>query len=340
LKSRLARANSKGKHLKALALLSGGLDSALAAALLTKEGVDVEAVFFHHPFYPSKSKSRLQAEDVAESLNIRLKTIKLEELIEVVKKPKHGYGRGLNPCIDCRIFMLKKAKKHAKKISASLIITGEVLDERPMSQHRRALDLIEKESGLEGRILRPLSAKLLPETEAERRGLIDRDKMLDIRGRPRRRQLEMAKDLSIMGYASPAGGCLLTEKPFVKKLKDLFKNTENVTARNIELLKTGRHFRKGRNKIVVGRDEDENTKLLNMKGNRDYYFEVPECGSPTTLLLGPKSKEAIETAASLTAYYSDNKNDQTIVAYGIKRLDKTIDVHRISEEEINKLRVA
>jgi tRNA U34 2-thiouridine synthase MnmA/TrmU len=340
LKSRPSRAHSKGKHLKALALLSGGLDSALAAALLTKEGADIEGVFFHHPFYPSKSKSRFQAEDVAESLNIRLKTIEVEELIEVVKKPKHGYGRGLNPCIDCRIFMLKKAKKHAKKIGASLIITGEVLDERPMSQHRRALDLIERESGLEGRILRPLSAKLLPETEAERSGLIDRDKMLDIRGRPRRRQLELAKDLGITGYASPAGGCLLTEKHFVKKLRDLFKHTENVKARNIELLKAGRHFRKGRNKIVVGRDEDENTKLLNMKGNGDYCFEVPECGSPTTLLLGPKSKEAIETAASLTAYYSDNKNDQTIVAYGIKRLDKTINVHRISEEEINKLRVA
>ena len=329
------------KRKKALALLSGGLDSTLAVALLIKQGVDVEGVFFSSPFCQCNRKGSCQVIDVAKALGIRLKMItKGEEYIEVVRKPKHGYGKGMNPCIDCRIFMLRKAKEYAKEIGASLFITGEVLGERPMSQHRRALDLIEKESGLEGRILRPLSAKLLPETEAEKNGLVDRDQLLDISGRSRKRQIELAKNLELKGYSCPAGGCLLTDKHFARRLKDLFKNMEKVTVQDIELLKIGRHFRVGPNKIVVGRDEDENQKLMALKREGDYYFEVPECGSPITLLVGPKSEKAIMTAATLTLHYSDCKDDQPLIMYGEQRLDSTISVNQISKNEVDKLLLA
>lgn len=325
---------------KALALLSGGLDSTLAVALLIKQGVDVEGVFFSSPFCQCNRKGSCQVISVAEVLGIRLKMLrKDEEYIEVVRKPKHGYGKGMNPCIDCRIFMLRKAEEYAREIGASLFITGEVLGERPMSQHRRALDMIDKEAGLEGRILRPLSAKLLPETEAEKNGLVDRNQLLDISGRSRRRQIELAKNLELKGYSCPAGGCLLTDKHFVRRLKDLFKNMEKVTVQDIELLRIGRHFRVGPSKIVVGRDEDENKRLLDLKKESDYYFEVPECGSPITLLVGPKSEEAIMTAATLTLHYSDCRGNQTLVTYGKQNLDSAINVNQISKDEVDKLRV-
>ncbi len=326
---------------KALALLSGGLDSTLAVALLTKQDIDVEGIFFSSPFCKCNRKGSCQAVDVARALGIRLKMItKDEEYLEVVRKPKHGYGKGMNPCIDCRIFMLRKAKEYADEMGASLIVTGEVLDERPMSQHRRALDLIEKESGLTGRILRPLSAKLLPETEAEKSGLVNRDQLLDISGRSRKRQIELAKNFNITGYACPAGGCLLTDPPFARRLKDLFKNTKKVTMRDIELLKVGRHFRRGSSKIIVGRDEDENKRLLTLKREDDYFFEIQGSGSPITLLQSPVSQGAIETAAALTLYYSDCKESRGVVTYGKERLDRNISIFFISKEEVDRLRIS
>jgi len=302
--------------MKTLALLSGGLDSILAVKLMLDQDINVVAISFITPFHISEKK---WVDEITKKFKIPLKTVKLgEDYLKIIMKPKFGYGRHMNPCIDCRIFMLKKAKAYAKKINASFIVTGEVLGERPMTQTREALDIIEKEAGLRGKILRPLSAKLLPKTEAERKGWVNREKLLDIRGRSRKRQIGLAEKYRIKEYPSPAGGCLLTYKEFAEKVMDLFKHKKKIKMKDILLLKIGRHFRFGKNKIIVGRNEDENNQLLKIKDASDYYFEVPDCGSPITLLQGPKIKKAIERAAVLTARYSDSKKKKIIVRFGKK----------------------
>jgi tRNA U34 2-thiouridine synthase MnmA/TrmU len=235
--------------------------------------------------------------------------------------------------------MLKKAKEYARQIGAAFIITGEVLDERPMSQHMKALKIIEEESSLKGKLLRPLSAKLLPKTEAENKGLVDRGKLLDIRGRSRKRQIALAKAFGITEYQSPAGGCLLTYKEFSAKLRDLFQHKKRFSLADVELLKVGRHFRLSENKIIVGRNREENMAFLRLKAQNDYFFEAQGCGSPITLLQGPKTRQAIEKAARLTAYYSDQKKGKVHVKYGREKLEKSIFVEIPSKEEVEQLRI-
>lgn len=327
------------KKTKALGLLSGGLDSTLAVKLLLDQGIDVEAINFVSPFCLC-GKGGCGASGVAKEFGIPLKVVSVgEEYLNVVRAPKHGYGRNMNPCIDCRIFMLKRAKKYAREIGASFIFTGEVLNERPMSQHLRALETIEKEAGLKGKILRPLSSKLLPETMAERRRLVDRQKLSDIRGRSRKKQFELAKKYNIVDYPCPAGGCLLTYKEFADKLRDLLKHRKRVSLKDIALLKSGRHFRFMKNKIIVGRNEAENRTLLQLKAPNDYRFEVPDCGSPTTILQGSKTMKAIKKAAGLTAYYSDNEAEMILVKYGPSDFVKSITVSAPTQSEVEKLRV-
>ena len=215
------------KRRRAIALLSGGLDSTLAAKLVIDQGIAVEAISFLSPFSTCSSREDCAAVSAASRLGARLKLVDLEdEYFETVKNPKHGYGKNLNPCIDCKIFMLKKAREYAEVVQADFIVTGEVLDQRPMSQHLKALNLIEREAGLEGKLLRPLSARLLPETEAEKKGWVNRNLLLDFRGRARRRQMDLAEALGIVDYPSPAGGCLLTEPLFCARLKDLLEHGE------------------------------------------------------------------------------------------------------------------
>jgi tRNA-specific 2-thiouridylase len=327
------------KGTKALALLSGGLDSTLAVRLIQEQGLDVEAVNFVSPFCLCKS-SGCGASGIAKKLGISLRVINVgEDYLKIIRKPKHGYGKNMNPCIDCRIFMLKKAKKYAQETGASFIFTGEVLDERPMSQHFQALKLIERDAGLEGEILRPLSARLLPETRIEKEGIVDRKKLMDIHGRSRKRQIELAREFIIRDYACPAGGCLLTYKEFAAKVRDLFAHKRNASLRDVALLKLGRHFRFERNKIIVGRNESENKVLVQTKLPTDYQLEVPGCGSPITILQGPKSRSAVEKAAELTAHYSDATGATVPVKYGKNTLNRTIRVPQISKEEVEKLRV-
>jgi len=330
---------SKGKRTKAVALLSGGLDSTLAVKLVLDQGIDVEAVNFVSPFCLCR-KGGCGALEVAKNLNIPLKTITVgEEYLRIVRKPKFGYGKNMNPCIDCRIFMLKKAKKYAEEMGASFIFTGEVLGQRPMSQHRKTLGIIEKEAGLKGKILRPLSAKLLPPTEVEKKGLINRETLLGIEGRSRKKQIRLAQELKVTEYSCPGGGCLLTYREFTSKLKDLFEHKKRISLKDVRLLKVGRHFRFGKNKIIVGRNEAENGLLLQMKMTNDYCFEAQDTGSPITLLQGPKTRTAVKRAAELTAYYSDRKQSVVLVKFGKGELDKSLRTPILSREKVEELRI-
>jgi tRNA-specific 2-thiouridylase len=325
--------------MKALALLSGGLDSILATKLVLDQGIEVIAVTFILPVvvekvdYAGKTVERFGIPQIRVEMG--------DDYLEVIRNPKYGYGSGMNPCIDCRIYMLREAKRIANEIGAKFIVTGDVLGERPMSQYRKALLLEEEEAGLEGLILRPLSAKLLPETIPEREGWVDRSALLAISGKSRKPQIALAEQFGLQdAYPSPAGGCLLTHKEFASKVKDLFEHEENVTTRDIELLRIGRHFRAASSKIVVGRNEAENELLLELKNPGDYAFEVPGYGSPITILEQSREKEAIELAAKLTARYSDAaRGEEVLVEYWNAEGKASIVVSPLSDDEVEQLRI-
>lgn len=308
--------------MKALALLSGGLDSTLAVRLMLDQGIEVEALKFTSPFCQCDHGGKCFSAEAARELNIPIKTMfKGDDYLEIVMHPKHGHGTGINPCIDCRIFMLKKAKEYAETSGAQFIFTGEVLGQRPMSQHRRALEIIEKESGLEGKLLRPLCAKHLPESEAEKNGWVDRKRLLDISGRSRKLQFEMAKNFNITSFSCPAGGCLLTDKNFSRRMRDFIDHSDSIAMKDVAILKIGRHFRYNDSKIIVGRNEIENGTLIRVKNGPDLMFVAQECGSPTTILQGNNSEEAVRMAAIMTAAYSDAPVGEVTVLFGQKEGD-------------------
>jgi tRNA-specific 2-thiouridylase len=325
--------------MKALTLLSGGLDSILATKLILDQGIEVVAVHFILPVVAEKED---YAEKTVKHFGIPLMSVEVgDEYLDVLRNPKYGYGSGMNPCIDCRIYMLREAKKLAQEIGAEFIVTGDVLGERPMSQYRKALNTEEEEAGLEGLILRPLSAKLMPETIPEREGWVDRSTLLAISGKGRKPQIALAEKFGLQDvYPTPSGGCLLTHKEFAAKVKDLFEHEEKVTKRDIALLRIGRHFRFTSSKIIVGRNEAENKYLLDAKNPEDYAFEVPGCGSPITILEGSQDPEAIELAARLTARYSDASKEKEIrVEYWNEGAKRILAVLPLDETEVNRLRV-
>lgn len=324
----------KERRRRTLALLSGGLDSTLAVWLILKQGIEVVGVNFTTPFFSPK-----KAIESAKFLNIPLEIIDItDEYLNILKNPKYGYGKNLNPCIDCHAFMIKKTLELMKKYSADFIITGEVLGERPMSQNKNSLNIVTKYSGAEDYILRPLSAKLLPPTKPEREGWVDREKLLDIQGRSRERQLELAKEMGLENIPTPAGGCLLTEPIFSKKLLDLLKNKEDITRRDLELLKIGRHFRLPSNvKVIVGRNKDENEKLLNYFGEKDTLFKAED---PSAVVLVPdiiiEDEENKNLIAKISAYYSDHRKEPEIpVLYKTFLREEVIIVKDLSKEDLN-----
>jgi tRNA U34 2-thiouridine synthase MnmA/TrmU len=229
-----------------------------------------------------------------------------EEFLQVLKNPRHGFGANLNPCIDCKILMLSKAREMLPKWGANFVITGEVLGQRPMSQNRATLQVIEKGCGLSGYLLRPLSAKLLDETIPEKELWVRRDELLGLSGRSRKPQIELAKDLGIADYQQPAGGCLLTDPGFSQRMRELLRH-EGLTLENIELLKIGRHFRlSDRTKLVVGRNEKENAALLGLRQERDCVFMPPEdMAGPTGLGRGVFSAELLKLSCAILARYCD-----------------------------------
>jgi tRNA-uridine 2-sulfurtransferase len=327
-------------HVKALSLFSGGLDSILATELIRKQGIEVIAFNVKTPFGIPKKNGSSEATQGADQLKVPLKVLCVnQDYLRMLRNPKHGYGKNLNPCVDCKIFILKKAKQYAKEIGADFLFTGEVLGERPMSQHGPALKTIAQEAGLQGKLLRPLSAKLLSETVAEKKGLVDRNRLLCIQGRSRKPQFELAREYGITTFPSPAGGCLLTCEEYSKKLRDLFENKKRISTSDITLLRVGRHFRFGKNKIIVGRNEGENKFLVANKLPADYTFELLDVMGPTCLLQGPKTKAAIAIAAKLTASYSDVKSSEATVKYGKETPKRAVTVALPQKTEVERLRV-
>jgi tRNA-specific 2-thiouridylase len=290
----------------AVGLVSGGLDSALAAKLVLEQGITVIGYNLRTPFLAEAHQAVVRM--LAENLGIELVVEDAgEDYVELVRSPRFGRGAALNPCVDCHVYMLRRAGALMRERGAAFCFTGEVLGQRPMSQRRRQLDLIEREAGLEGKLLRPLSAKLLPPTRPEEEGLVDRSRFLALRGRTRRPQLALAKAYGVAGYSSPAGGCLLTDKNFAARLADAFAHGE-YGVDDINLLKIGRHFRLPSGaKAIVGRNEGENEKILEYLGDAGAAFEVVGVGSPVTLLR-PAREEDWPAAAALTLRYSDARD--------------------------------
>jgi tRNA-uridine 2-sulfurtransferase len=306
---------AEDKKPKAVALLSGGLDSSLAVRMMLQQGIDIEAVAIKTPFcdFDCGKGCGHRVKEVADELGIKLNTVYFgEEYLRMLKNPKHGYGSGMNPCIDCRGMMYNAAKEHMKRTSADFVITGEVLFQRPMSQNNRALHIIEKETGMECKVLRPLSAKHLPPTEAENMGLIKREKMGDIKGRSRKGQLALAKQFEISEPPNAAGGCLLTDPGFSKRVKDIMDHCDDIpTLNDIELLKVGRHFRISRDaKFVVGRNKDENEVIKALATNGDLIMEVMDYVGPTCILRCKNYDDSLlAKCAAIAARYSDAPRD-------------------------------
>jgi len=290
---------------KAIGLISGGLDSLLAARILKDQGIELQGLSFETPFFGPGRARRIAAQ-----LGIPFTVMEIsEEHLRIVKDPPHGYGSAMNPCIDCHALMIGKAGEMMEEKGYDFIFTGEILNQRPMSQNRQSLLLVARLSGYSDFLLRPLSAKLLPETRVEREGIVDRNRMLDIQGRSRKRQLALAQDYGLVEFGAPAGGCLLTEQDFSVKLRELF-GAGNFALRDVRLLKLGRHFRIGSVKIVVGRNEEENQKIKEMRGEGDVLLSAEHFPGPVALVCGAATEEILRQAAGICAAFSDAQREE------------------------------
>lgn len=315
--------------MKALSLFSGGLDSILAVKLIEEQGIDVVGIVFETPFFPSQ-----KAVQSAQNIELPIKIVDItDSLFKIVLSPKHGYGKGLNPCIDCHILMFKTAGDMLEKEGAAFIVSGEVLGQRPMSQNLRSLSFIAHNSGFEELILRPLSAKRFPESLAEREGWVVRERLLGISGRSRKPQIELARKFGIKNYPNPAGGCLLTDETFSRRLKDLISFNPRFSRREVELLKWGRHFRINKKaKIVVGRNQGENKAITSLMAEGDTFLSVEEIPGPVVLVTGKILPEELDEVASVAVSYSDAKIGQR-VAVSLKRDSKSWTVIAMGREK-------
>jgi tRNA U34 2-thiouridine synthase MnmA/TrmU len=300
---------------KAIGCISGGLDSTLAVALMKRQGIEVVAMHVLHLWHPLPASpgETPPAIRVATAMGVRAVLIDAEEAdLDMVQHPAHGLGKRMNPCIDCRIWALRKAKELMEAEGAVCVFTGEVIGQRPMSQNRGAMNLIEREAGLEDLLLRPLSALHLPPTRAEREGLVDRSKLKGIIGRSRKEQMALAAELGITDYPSPAGGCLVTDPAFSFRLKELMRHSKPTVA-DVQLLKVGRHFRLADGTLLaMGRFEKDNALLERLFQAGDVRIEAEGVAGPTTLLRGAASPENIALAASLTLRYIKGSAGKTI----------------------------
>jgi len=340
--------------IKAVALVSGGLDSALAVAVVKRLGVDVLALHAAIGYSPGFMRAEIAGEkpaDLAAAEAMRMSAafgvpVRVLDLVEeyfgVLLHPRHGYGANVNPCIDCHLFMIRKAKETMEREGAQFVFTGEVLGQRPMSQNYKALELIDRESGLEGLLVRPLSAKLLPETLAEKNGWIKRDGLLDIQGRSRRRQMELVSELGVTGYSAPAGGCMLTDENYAGKFKDWMRHRDNASLTHEEtlLFSVGRHFRFSPSvKAVVGRREAEN-RYLERAWLGEWLAMPIDVPGPAVLVQGPATDEDLRLGAALVARYCDAKNSPSVkVAVRKGEVEKIFDIPPAPDDLVERLRI-
>jgi len=346
-------------RVKALGLLSGGLDSTLAARMLQEQGVEVEGINFATGFCKvdhrramgrradRENPRRLRNEALRAGADLKapveIVDVAEEYLREVVLKPKHGYGSAMNPCIDCRIFMLKKAREVARQRGADVVFTGEVLGQRPMSQYRRALNMIEQESGLEGQLLRPLSARHFPATQAEGEGKIDRELLGDVHGRSRKVQMDMAERLGVEDFPAPSGGCcFLADKNFARRMRDLLAHGDpgSVRTEDIVFLKVGRHFRLAHDlKLVLARDEAE-SKFLTAHSQGHWTCKVWDGHGAFGRVEGEPGAERMEPIASLAARYSKYRHQPRVeVVLGKGEQEVKLSVAPAKDEWIQSLLV-
>jgi tRNA U34 2-thiouridine synthase MnmA/TrmU len=303
---------STEKRVIGVSLMSGGLDSTLAVRVLLEQGITVIGINFSGAYCPPPLEGVGNARRAADTLGIELVTLPIDrDFIEMVKRPKHGRGKHLNPCIDCHTLMIRKAWAYGQTRGAAFVATGEVLGQRPMSQNRQALETVARESGTEGRLLRPMSAKLLDPTVPEIEGLVDRSRLLDIEGRSRSRQMALAEQWGIEDYPTPAGGCLLTEDVYSRRLAAAFARGED-SLELIDLLRIGRHFRlPSGGRVVVGRDKVENDALLARRQPGWGVVDGTALPGPLALLI-PDRAEDRATAALLVARYSDKRKQPSV----------------------------
>jgi len=317
---------------KAVALLSGGLDSSLAIYLVKKQGIEVTALHFTSFFSTLNAADRdSPVQLVSRQLEVPLiLEPKGQDFIELIRNPKYGHGKNINPCIDCRIYTFVKAKAIMERLGASFLVTGEVVGQRPMSQRRDTIRLIERKSGCSGIVVRPLSARVCPPSLPEESGVLDREQLLDVTGRGRKIQLHMAEEIGLSGYSPPAGGCLLTEQVFARRLGDLLAESEEVSPEDLQLLRVGRHIRiRPGLKIVVARNEAENQQLEALLA-AGIIFAPAGFPGPSILVSGcPDSSEESLIAGILLRYTKECRrgNSVTITESGVaERLVKAADV--------------
>ncbi len=297
------------KTVRALGLCSGGLDSIVSALVLRRQGIHVEWVTFETPFFSSR-KARQASEHADVPLHVRDIT---EDYLKMLKNPPAGYGKNMNPCMDCHAMMFRKAGEMMRAQNFDFLFSGEVQGQRPMSQNANSLRYVAKNSQYADFILRPLSARCMPETPMEKNGLVDRTRLLDFSGRSRKPQMALAKEMGITQYPPPAGGCLLTDPGYSKRLKDLFDHESEHAISDLHLLKHGRHMRLNpESKIVVGRTQKDNEQIIHYcDPQKDAVIQVKGYPGPTVVLPGGGPKAIRFLAGAICAGYSKASKSST-----------------------------
>nr|WP_307775071.1 7-cyano-7-deazaguanine synthase [uncultured Cetobacterium sp.] len=328
--------------MKALALFSGGLDSALAIKIIKDQGIEVIALNFVSHFFGGKNE---KAENMAKQLGVQLEYVNFSQVhTDILKDPVHGRGKNMNPCIDCHALMFKTAGDLMEKYGASFIISGEVLGQRPMSQNYQALEKVRAMApGLEDLIVRPLSAKLLPESKPERLGWIDREKLLDIQGRSRKIQIELVEKFGLVDYPTPGGGCLLTDPGYSKRLRILEEDgfLEEEFSELFHLLKIGRFFRFEKGKyLIVGREQEDNLKIEEYKNYGTLYVRGKDIPGPHIVGYGNLSEDEINFTLNLFSRYSKvkGKEELTLLVNGVDKTIPAVDLENL-EKQIKKYQI-